>query len=396
MGKVQETNNQPKPPKTNGSAQRNGTSSGAGGAPKGRVFVMNCREAEASNDVVIGTFLVCSLNARDMFDSSAPQSFVSKSLVQRLKLESPLLVCLDVSIPPGEVRNYSKSYKGVPITIVGVEFPLDLIEFDLQDLDVILGMGWLDKARIDCAAHKVKLLGPGNVTVTYRKEGKSSGIKIISALQFRNCVRKGYPIYMCSVQEVGREDEKYASSKGFGFTIELLLGTGSISKAPYRMTPAEMKELKTQLDDLLDKGYIRPSSSPWGALVLFVKKKDGSLRLCIDYRELNNVTVKNKYPLPRIDDLFDQLKGAGIFFQDRFEVRVPSVENYIARHCQELTNAPAVFMDLMNRIFRPYLDKFVVVFIDDILIYCKNREEHENHLRKVLSILREHQLYAKL
>lgn len=188
---------------------------------------------------------------------------------------------------------------------------------------------------------------------------------------------------------------------------------GLISKAPYRMAPKELEELKKQLEELLDKRYIRPSVSPWGALVLFVKKKDGSFRLCIDYRELNRVTVKNKYPLSRIDDLFDQLKGAGVF--SKIDLRlgyhqlgiaeedIPKIAFRIRYGHYEftvmpfgLTNAPAAFMDIMNRVFRPYLDRFVVVFIDDILVYSKNKEEHEEHLRIVLETLREHQLYTKL
>jgi len=185
------------------------------------------------------------------------------------------------------------------------------------------------------------------------------------------------------------------------FSIDLQPGTGPISKAPYRMGPSEMDELKKKLEDLLDKGYIRPSVSPWGAPVLFVKKKDGSLRMCIDYRDLNNVTVKNKYPLPRIDDLFDQLQGAGVFSKidlrsGYHQLRVTdgdiSMTAFRTRYGHYeflvmpfgLTNAPAVFMDLMNRIFRPYIDQFVVVFIDDILIYSKSEEEHKEHLRIVL------------
>ena len=196
------------------------------------------------------------------------------------------------------------------------------------------------------------------------------------------------------------------------FRIHLVPGTGPISKAPYRMAPAEMKELKVQLEELLEKGYIRPSVSPWGAPVLFVRKKDGTLRLCIDYRELNNVTIKNKYPLPRIEDLFDQLKGVGIF--SKIDLRSGYHQLRIAEedipktafrtrygHYEftvmpfGLTNAPASFMDLMNRTFQQYLDGFVVVFIDDILVYSKDREEHEEHLRRVLKILREKRLYAK-
>jgi hypothetical protein len=162
----------------------------------------------------------------------------------------------------------------------------------------------------------------------------------------------------------------------------------------------------------MDKGYIRPSMSPWGAPVLFMKKKDNTLRLCIDYRQLNKITIKNKYPLPKIDDLFDQLGGASIFskidlrlgyhqvqikgediHKNAFRMRYGHYEFVVVPF--GLTNAPATFMCLMNNLLSKFLDKFVLVFIDDILIYSKNREEHEEHLRLVLQALREHQLYAK-
>ncbi|WVZ80573.1 hypothetical protein U9M48_028039 [Paspalum notatum var. saurae] len=168
------------------------------------------------------------------------------------------------------------------------------------------------------------------------------------------------------------------------------------------MAPAELKELKTQPEDFERKGFIQPSISPWGAPVLFSEKKDKSLRLCTDYRELNKVTIKNKYPLPRIDDLFKQLQGSQVSSKidlqsGYYQVKVRSSDipktAISARYGHYeylvmpfgLTNAPAAFMDLMNRIFKPYLDKFVV-----------NREEHAKHLRTVLQILREHKLYAKL
>ncbi|KAL4310650.1 hypothetical protein GQ457_01G020540 [Hibiscus cannabinus] len=178
------------------------------------------------------------------------------------------------------------------------------------------------------------------------------------------------------------------------------------------MALIELKELKKQLEELQSKGFIKPSISPWGAPVLFVKKKDGSMRLCIDYRQLNRVTIKNKYPLPRIEDLFDQLKDASVFskidlrsgyYQMRVnDAGVPKIA-FRTRYGHfeflvmlfGLTNAPATFMDLMNRIFKPYLDKFVIVFIDDILIYSRNKDEHAEHLRIVLQTLRDHQLYAK-
>jgi hypothetical protein len=178
------------------------------------------------------------------------------------------------------------------------------------------------------------------------------------------------------------------------------------------MTPKELAELKVQLNELLDKGYIRPSSSPWGCLALFVKKKDQSLRLCVDYRPLNAVTVKNKYPLPRIDILFDQLAGAKVFSKvdlrsgyHQIKIRLKDVPKtafstryglyeYLVMSFR-LTNAPAHFMYLINFVFMPELDKFVVVFIDDILIYSKSEEEHAQHLRIILQRHQDHQLYAK-
>jgi hypothetical protein len=196
------------------------------------------------------------------------------------------------------------------------------------------------------------------------------------------------------------------------FVIELQPGTAPISKRPYRMPPRELAELKTQLQELLDKGYIHPSSSPWGCPAIFVKKKDGSLRLCVDYRPLNAVTIKNKYPLPRIDVLFDQLAGAKVFSKidlrsgyHQIKIRpcdIPKTAFSTRYGLYEylvmsfgLTNAPAYFMYLMNSVFMKELDKFVVVFIYDILIYSKNEEEHAEHLRIVLQRLRDHKLYAK-
>ena len=197
------------------------------------------------------------------------------------------------------------------------------------------------------------------------------------------------------------------------FTIDLIPGTEPISIPPYRMSPAELRELKAQLEELLSKGFIQPSISPWGAPVLFVKKKDGSLRLCIDYRQLNRVTIRNQYPLPRIDELFDQLQGSRVYSKidlrsgyhqlrvqesdvpkTTFKTRYGHYEFLVMPF--GLTNDPAAFMDLMNRVFQPYLDRFVIVFIDDILVYSGSSEEHSEHLRIVLQTLRERQLYAKL
>jgi len=178
------------------------------------------------------------------------------------------------------------------------------------------------------------------------------------------------------------------------------------------MPPNELAELKTQLKELLDKGFIQSSSSEWGCPALFMKKKDQSLCMCVDYRPLNAVTIKNKYPLPLIDILFDQLSKSKVFSkidlrseyhqikicpQDipktAFSTRYGLYEYLVMSF--GLTNAPAYFMYLMNSVFMPELDKFVVVFIDDILVYSENEQDHAEHLRVVLTRLREHQLYAK-
>jgi hypothetical protein len=197
------------------------------------------------------------------------------------------------------------------------------------------------------------------------------------------------------------------------FLIDLLPGTASIAKRSYRMSFGELEELKKQLKELLDKKFIHPNSLAWGAPVIFVGKKDGTQRMCVDYRALNEVTIKNKYPLPHIEDLFDQLKGARVFSKidlglgyHQLRIRPSDIAKtaFTTRYglyeytvmSFRLTNARAYFMYLMNKVFMEYLDKFVVVFIDDILVYSRNEEEHEGHLRLVLQKLRDNQLYAKL
>jgi hypothetical protein len=180
------------------------------------------------------------------------------------------------------------------------------------------------------------------------------------------------------------------------FKIELQPDTTPIAKAPYKMSPVELKDLKIQMQGLLDKGYIRPSTSPWGCSTLFVEK-DKELHLCVDYQPLNAVTIKNKYPLPRIDILFDQLAGAQVFPKidlhsgyHQIKIRVEDIPKttFTTRYglfeylimSFGLTNAPAHFIYLMNSVFMPERDKFIMVFIDDILINSRSMEEHEEHL----------------
>ena len=196
------------------------------------------------------------------------------------------------------------------------------------------------------------------------------------------------------------------------FSVELLPGTGPISKRPYRMPSNDLEEVKKQINELLEKGYIRRSSSPWGAPVLLVEKKNKSLRMVVDYRALNEVKIKNKYLLPMINDLFDQLQGAKVFSKidlrsgyHQLKIREQDIPKtaFTTRYglyeytvmSFGLTNAHAYFMSMMNKVFMEFFDKFVVVFIDDTLVYSKNEEEHKEHLCLVLEKLREHQLYAK-
>ncbi|KAL0561633.1 hypothetical protein IC582_002073 [Cucumis melo] len=304
----------------------------------------------------------------------------------------------------------------------------------MLDFDVFLGMDWLaaNHASIDCSGKEVASNPPSMASFKFKGEGSRSLPQVISAIRASKLLSQGTWGILASVVDTREVDVSLSSEpvvrdypnvfpeelpglpphREVEFAIELEPGTVPISRAPYRMALAELKELKVQLQELLDKGFIRPSVSPWSALVLFVKKKDGSMRLCIDYRELNKVTVKNRYPLPRIDDLFDQLQGATVFSNidlrsgyHQLRIKDGDVPKIAFRsrygHYEfivmsfGLTNAPVVFMDLMNRVFREFLDTFVIVFIDDILIYSKTEAEHEEHLRIVLQTLRDNKLYAK-
>ncbi|XP_071906161.1 uncharacterized protein [Coffea arabica] len=299
---------------------------------------------------------------------------------------------------------------------------------------VLEGMDWLVHyhARVDCKMKVVEFCIPGEATLKLDVRGMIASSALISGIRARKLLSRGARGYLAFLINTPGEKTKLEDmpvisefpdvfpeelkslppEREVEFKVDLVPRTTPISKTPYRMAPAELKELKVQLQNLLERGFIHESESSWGAPVLFVKKKDGSLRLCIDYRGLNAVTIKNKYPLPHIDELFDQLQGAVVFSkldlrQGYYQLRVKKEDvpkmafNTRYGHFEfavmpfGLTNAPAAFMDLMHRVFKPYLDRFVVVFIDDILVYSRSREEHEQHLRIVLQTLREHQLFAK-
>ncbi|GJR13783.1 putative reverse transcriptase domain-containing protein [Tanacetum coccineum] len=282
---------------------------------------------------------------------------------------------------------------------------------ELGSFDAIIGMDWLAmyQAIIVCA-EKIVRIPWGNETLIVHGDGSNrgneTGLNIISCTKTQKYLLKGCPIFLA------HDLSGLPPTRQVEFQIDLVPGVAPVARAPYRLAPSEMKELSGQLQELSDKGFIRPSSSPWEAPVLFVKKKDESFRMCIDYRELNKLTVKNRYPLPRIDDLFDQLQGSSVYSKidlrsgyHQLRVREEDIPKtafrtrYVHYEFQVmpfgLTNAPAVFMDLMNRVCKPYLDKFVIVFIDDILIYSKNKQEHEEHLKLILELLKKEELYTK-
>ncbi|KAA0061277.1 pol protein [Cucumis melo var. makuwa] len=294
---------------------------------------------------------------------------------------------LSVSTPSGEVMLSKDKIKTCQVEIANHVLDVILLVLDMRDFDEILGMDWLstNHASIDCSRKEVVFNPHSAVSFKFKGAGTVVLPKVISAMKASKLLSQVVREYPDVFPD---ELPGLPPLREIDFAIELEPDTAPILRAPYRMAPAELKELKVQLQELLDKGFIRPSVSPWGAPVLFVKKKDGSMCLCIDYRELNKVTVKNRYPLPRIDDLFDQLQGATVFS------KIDLYYEFIVMSFG-LTNAPAVFMDLMNRVFKDFLDTFVIVFIDDILIYSKTEAEHEEHLHRVLETLRANKLYAK-
>ena len=400
------------PEKKNANENGNGSGSKPNIFNKAKVNHISVEEAHEAPDAVIGTFRVNSIPAVVLFDTGASHSFISRAFVGRhglvtRTLTNPLLV----SSPGGEMKSCEGCF-GLSLTLGKSTLPTNLIVLESQGLDVILGMDWLVlyKGSIDCVERSITLTNPEGRRFKIWSKSKTkkamvNSIKEVSIEQIP--IIKDYP------DVFPEELPGMPPDRDIEFLIDLIPGTSPIAKRPYRMPANELAELKKQICELQAKGFIRPSSSPWGAPVLFVRKKDSSLRLCIDYRSLNDVTIKNKYPLPMINDLFDQLEGASIFSKidlrsgyHQLKIReqdIPKTAFSTRYGLYEftvmsfgLTNAPAYFMNMMNKVFMEFLDKFVVVFIDDILVFSKNEEEHKQHLRLVMEKLREHKLYAKL
>nr|GEV42401.1 putative reverse transcriptase domain-containing protein [Tanacetum cinerariifolium] len=295
-----------------------------------------------------------------------------------------------IELTDGKISETNIVLRGCTLGLLGHPFDIDLMPVELGSFDVIIGMDWLARyhALIVCD-EKVVRIPYGNEVLIIRVENYDDGSKltIISCTKTQKYIQKGCQDYLAQVTSKKAEDK------------------------------SKEKRLKDvpivrEFSEVFPEDLPGPSSSPWGAPVLFVKKKDGSFRMCIDYRELNKLTVENRYPLLRIDDLFDQLQGSRVYSKidlrsgyhqlrvweedipkTAFRTRYGHYEFQVMPF--GLTNAPVVFMDLMNRVCKPYLDRFMIVFIDENLIYSKNKKEHEGHLKLILKLLKEEELYAK-
>nr|GEY26615.1 putative reverse transcriptase domain-containing protein [Tanacetum cinerariifolium] len=298
---------------------------------------------------------------------------------------------------------------------------MDLMPVELGSFAAIIGMDWLRRhhAVIVCDENLIRVPF-GNETLVFRGAesyiGRESRLTVISCSKVQEYRVKGCHVFLVQISAT-KEDDKSKGKQVKDVPIvqdfPKVFPENFLGLPPARPVEFQIGLIPEAAPELSDKGFIRPSSSPWGAPVLFVQKKDVSFRICIDYRELNKLTVKNRYPLPRIDDLFDQLQGSSIYskidlrsgyhqvrvreqdiLKTTFRTRYGHYEFQVMPF--RLTNALAVFMDLMNRVCKPYLEKFVIVFIDDILIYSKNEKEHEEHLKAILRLPKEEKLYAKL
>ncbi|GJU42668.1 reverse transcriptase domain-containing protein [Tanacetum coccineum] len=366
-------------------------------------------------NVVTGTFLLNDHYACILFDSGAEKSFVSSAFTHFIDIAPATLnTSYEIELADGKVVSTNTILRSCTLVLLNHVFKIDLLPTRLGSFDVIIGMDWLayHRALIDCYEKIVRIPLPNGKILEVQGERPEKDLRSLACI-------KADEKKLDDIRVVRDFPEVFPDDllglplvREIEFRIDLIPGASPVVRSPYRLAPSEMLELSNQLKELQEKGFIRPSHSPWGAPVLFVKKKDGSMRMCIDYRELNKLTIKNRYPLPRIDDLFDQLQGACCFSKidlrsgyHQLRVREEDIPKTAFRtrygHFEftvmpfGLTNAPAIFMDLMNRVCKPYLDKFVIVFIDDILIYSKSEEEHEVHLKTILDLLEKEKLYAK-
>ncbi|GKC25226.1 putative reverse transcriptase domain-containing protein, partial [Tanacetum coccineum] len=336
----------------------------------GMAFTLGAEEARQDPNIMTSTFTLNNHFATTSFDSGADYSFVSTTFIPLLGIEpSELCFRYEIEIASGHLVKIDKVIKSCKLEIEGHVFDIDLIPFGHGSFDVIIGMDWLSNHKAKIIYHekvvRISLLDSKVLRVLGERPEEKARLLMSAKASDK---KKEEIVVVRDFPDVFSDDlSGLPPLREIDFRIELIPGVVLIAKSPYRLAPSELEELSGQLKELQDKGFIRPSSSPWGAPVLFVKKKDGSFRMCIDYRELNKLTVKNRYPLPRIDDLFDQLQGSQFFSKIDlrsgyhplrvYEDDIPKTA-FITRYRHfkftvmpfGLTNVPVVFMDLMNRL----------------------------------------------
>ncbi|GJZ91593.1 putative reverse transcriptase domain-containing protein [Tanacetum coccineum] len=373
----------------------------------GRAYALGGGDANPGSNTVTGTFLLNDHHAYMLFDSGADKSFISNTFSALLDITPYALnVSYAVELADGRTSETNTVFMGCTLGLLGHPFNIDLMPIELGSFDVIIGMDWLAKnhAVIVCDEKIVRIPYGNEILIVQGDKGdkeKKSKLSIISCEKVQKYMEKGCQLFLAQVTVKENKDKSAEKrledvptvrdfpevfpedlpglppTRQVEFQIDLVPGAAPVARAPYRLAPSEMEELSTQLQELSDKGFIRPSSSPWGASVLFVKKKDGSFRMCIDYRELNKLTVKNRYPLPRIDDLFDQLQGSSVY--SKIDLR----SGYHQLRVRD--------EDIPKTAFRTRYGHYEFSNI----IYSKTKEEHDVHLRLILELLKKEELYAK-
>nr|XP_027098834.1 uncharacterized protein LOC113718113 [Coffea arabica] len=332
---------------------RPNTSGGSRPTVPARVYAIDDQPVPDSSEVVEGTLPIFHRLAKVLIDPGATHSFVNPSFMSGIDVRPVRLPFdLEVKTPMGNKRIIaSLAYKNCEFWIGERKTLVDLISLDIKGYDVIIGMDFLAQyhAKLDCRAKVVEFCIPGEATLRLDVKGRLASSAMISGIRARKMLSKGAQGFLAFMINAPSDQAKLEDvpvvqefpdvfpeelktlppEREVEFRIDLVPGSAPISKTPYRMAPAELKELKIQLQDLLEKGFVKESDSPWGAPVLFVKKKDGSLRLCIDYRGLNEITIKNKYPLPLIDSLFDQLQGSVVF--SKLDLRQGGIHGFNAK-----------------------------------------------------------------
>nr|GEW07642.1 putative reverse transcriptase domain-containing protein [Tanacetum cinerariifolium] len=340
---------------------------------------------DPNSNVITGTFLLNYRYASILFDTGADRIFMSTAFTSLINIvRTSLEISYDVELADGKLVRVDTLIWGCTLNFLNHSFNIDLMPMELGSFDIIIGMDYLIRCHaVIVCDEKLVRIPYGNETLIFHgdesNDGRESQLTIISCSKAQGYMAKGFQIFL--------DLPGLPPARPVEFQIDLIPGAAPVARASYRLAPSEIKEFSEQLQELSDKGFIRPSSSPWGAPLLFVKKKDGSFRMCIDYRSsvYSKIDLRSGYHQLRVREQ-DVPKTAFRTWYGHYEFQVMPFG---------LTNEPAIFMDLMNRVCKPYLDKFVIVFIDDILIYPKNEKEHEEHLKVILEWLKNEKLYAK-